>query len=400
MFCGSPETADAIRDGLKPDQRIQLLESREPGENLITEIRRLRPAAVVLTLDDASEKSLAQVSRVKESLAGLEVICASHDASPDFILRSLRSGARDFLRLPVNVEELRTVVSRTAEYCLEHLREAPKRGRVAAVFSGKGGCGASFVATNLAATLKAHTVLVDLNLQGGDLDLFLGLQPQYSIADLILNRRRLDDALLQTFLTNYSEQLSLLSSPRQVETAEGITPEQISEVLEILRGRFSYVVLDLQDTLNEVTLAALDQADDVILLMTLDIPAVRNAHRTLGLFGRLRYPPHKIHLVVNRLSKQADFDVTQVERYLSASVAASIHNDYKAVVNSINNGRPLVELQPSSVIAEDFRRLVGIVPGLSAAAPVPEPRKGFFESLFQRSVTREELDLNDALNKV
>src|SRR2546423_2757844 len=137
----------------------------------------------------------------------MAIISAARSDSSDLILRSLRAGARDFLRLPIVADELRTVLDRTIEFSAEQVEAPKKKGRMIAVFSSKGGCGTSFLATNLAAATNAPTVLADLNLQAGDLPLFLGLEPKYSIADLVENRARLDNELAARYVTPYSSNL-------------------------------------------------------------------------------------------------------------------------------------------------------------------------------------------------
>src|SRR5207237_9696643 len=144
----------------------------------------LRPTAAIITLPDANaEAALRYVERLSVECPQTAIICASRDASPDLILRSLRAGAREFLRLaPIRADEFRTVVDRIGEFRAVQPDVPKKRGRAIAVFSSKGGCGTSFIAANLAAAMNAPTVLVDLNLQAGDLALYLGIEPKFSIA--------------------------------------------------------------------------------------------------------------------------------------------------------------------------------------------------------------------------
>src|SRR6185436_8048024 len=120
------------------------------------------------------------------------------------------AGAREFLKLTISADELKTVLDRVVEFCAGQVEVRKKKGRMVAVFSSKGGCGTSFIATNLAASTTTRTALVDLNLQAGDLPLFLGVSPKYSFADMAENRARLDEALINSFVTPYSSNLALL----------------------------------------------------------------------------------------------------------------------------------------------------------------------------------------------
>lgn len=380
------ENFKELRAALLNEPNARILAGGDDAEQLFGEIVRLRPSAAIVALGANHESGLKFVSRVASESPRTAVICASADASPDLILQSLRAGAREFLRLPVNAEEFRTVVGRISEFCVGQEEVPKKRGRAVAVFSNKGGCGTTFIAANLAAALQRPSVLVDLNLQSGDLGLFLGVEPKFSISDLVENSARIDDSLLKSYLTPHSAKLSLLAAPREADTADEIEPEHIFEVIETLRERYDYVVIDPQHTFDAITLAALDQADDVILVLTLDIPAIRCAQRALAIFDRLGYPRRKIHVVVNRWSKQIDLDLREVERFLGERVMGYVQSDYRTAVNSINLGQPLVESDPASKIALELRQIAASVCGASevASAQTEHAKRTLFGSFLRR----------------
>src|SRR5919112_2762055 len=363
-----------LRGALSTQEGARLLVGGDDAEQIFPEIERLRPSAVVVALGPEPDAELRFVERVSRECPQSAVICASHDSSPDLILRSIRAGAREFLRLPVRAEEFATVYQRTAEFCAVQPEAPKRRGRVISVFSSKGGTGTTFIATNVAAALLKPTVLVDLNLQAGDLGLFLGVEAKFSIADLVENRERVDDSLLRSYLAPHSANLSLLAAPREADSADDIEAEHVFQVLEILRERHQYVVVDPQHTFDSITLAALDQSDEIVLVLTLDIPAIRSTQRALQIFDRLGYPRHKIHIVVNRFSRQIDLDLRQVERFLGERVMGYVQSDYKTAVNSINLGKPLVESEPNSKIAAELRQITATVTGATPVAPAAEAR--------------------------
>jgi len=373
-----------LRNALAAQEGARLLVGGDDPEQIFEEIVRLTPNAAVISLGAAPEAELRLVARIASECPRTAVICASRDSSPDTILRSIRAGAREFLRLPIIPEEFKTVYAKVAEVCAGQPETPKKRGRVVAVFSSKGGCGTTFVASNVAAALEAPTALIDLNLHAGDLGLFLGVEPKFSIADVVEHRERMDDSLLKSYLVPHSARLSLLAAPREADSADDIEPEHVFQVLELLRERFDYVVIDPQHTFDAITLAALDQADDILLVLTLDIPAIRSTQRALQIFDRLGYPRHKIHIVVNRFSRQIDLDLRQVERFLGERVMGYVQSDYRTAVNSINLGKPLVESEPSSKIAAELRQITAAVTGAVVAAPATEARGGLFGSLFRR----------------
>lgn len=391
------DTLQELRGAISADRRARVIASSTSAEKTYDEVAQLRPLACIITLGIAPEAGLSLIRRIAADHPEMMVICASRYSSPDLILNSLRAGAREFLRLPVKHEEITTVLDRTAEVCQAQLKASKKRGRAIAVFSNKGGCGTSLIATNLAAALGTPTALIDLNLEAGSLDLFLGAKPRFSIADVVENRERIDDALLASYLVSHSTNLALLAAPSEASLAEDIKPANIHEVMELLQARYDYVVADLPHTFDANTLAALDQADDILLVLALDISAIRNAQRALAIFERLGYKRHKVRIIVNRWSKQIDLDLQQVERFLGERVVGFIQSDYRAAVNSLNLGQPLVEFAGSSPIAADIKRIAGII--TETAPSSKKPRKKILGSLFHRQAGPTQLNLRTALGQ-
>jgi pilus assembly protein CpaE len=389
------ENFKEIRAALAADGRSQLLAGGNDPEQLHEEIVRLKPAAAIIALGSNAEQSIKFIQRLNVESPSTAVISAAQNASPDLILQSLRAGAREFLRLPISQDELRTIIDRVSEFSAGQVEAPKKKGRMISVFSSKGGCGTSFIATNLAATTGARTVLVDLNLQAGDLPLFLGVDPRYSFADMAENRDRLDDTLINSFVTPFSSSLSLLAAPREADSADEIEPEHVFEVLQRLRESYDYVVLDPQHTFDSITLAALDQSDEIVLVLTLDIPAIRSTQRALAIFDRLGYPRKKIRIVVNRWSKQIDLDLRQVEKFLGEPVIGYVPSDYQTAVTSINLGQPLVRSEPNSKIALEITRIaatIAINAGQGGVVEETKARRTFWSSLFKREVAQNQLE--------
>ena len=354
-----PDTVAGIAAALAASGRARLVSELHEPAQIHAEIVRQRPSTAIIVLSDSPEPELALIRQFAAEFPETMFIGASADASTDLILTSLRAGAREFLRLPINTDELEAILQRAAEYSRLHTPAKPtKRGRVIAVFSNKGGCGTSFISSNLAVSLGTPTVLMDLNLQAGDLGFFFHVEPKFSIADLIEHQTRMDDELLGSLLTPYSPNLSLLPAPTDVDAAVDVTAGHVLQTLELLRERYEYVVLDLAHTFDEITLAALDQADDILLVFTLDIMTVRSALRVLSILERLGYAREKIHAVVNRWSKNdVELGRPQIERLFGNRSVYLVPNDYRVAVNSINLGQPLVESRPTSAISMEIMRL-------------------------------------------
>jgi len=201
-------------------------------------------------------------------------------------------------------------------------------------------------------------------------------------------------------VTPHSKNLSLLAAPREADSADEIEPQHVFEVLQKLREHFDYVVLDPQHTFDSITLAALDQSDEIILVLTLDIPAIRSTQRALEIFDRLGYPRKKVRIVVNRWSKQIDLDLRQVEKFLGEPCIGFVPSDYQTAVNSINLGTPLVQAEPTSKIAAEIRRIAETIS--LGVAPIEQvsQRKGFLSSLLKKQPAQRQFKLETSMEKV
>lgn len=382
-----------IKDALISTTRARVLGQCCGLDEMLAEVIRLRPSAAILVLDgEDTEKYFSLIKQLVIVSPTTAIIAAASNASPSLILGSMRSGAREFLEIPIVASELDTVLNHISE--LRTVDEsAAKHGRVVAVFSGKGGSGVSFFGTNLAAAITAPTVLVDLNLQAGDSASFLGLDTKYSLADFVRNRMRLDDALIASLLTSHSANLSLVAAPNEAHEAEEIHPEHVTEVVHLLRQKFGCVVLDLPHTFDPITVGALDLADDILLMLTLDIPGIRSAKRALKVFDHLGYRKDKVRIVVNRWSKNIDVELHKIEGHLGEQLIGFVPNDYHKVMDSINLGRPLVQTEPASKIALEIKRIAGLVSQNGHTAS-PQPRKRLFGSMFGRDKSPTRLELS------
>jgi pilus assembly protein CpaE len=399
VLSNNTEASNELKVALSSGPNTRLLAECDSAERLMADLSLLRPSAIIVVLSQENpEREFTLIKNVIASHPETAVITASTDTSSSLILRSMRSGAHEFLPLPVVAEEFRTVVERVRELRLHDEGTSKKRGRIVAVFSGKGGAGVSFVATNLAAAMNGQTLLADLNLQAGDAASFLGIDPKYSVVDFIHNRARLDDSLINSFLITHSSRMSLLAAPPEAHEAEDVKPQNVTEILHLLRQRFDYIVLDLPHTFDASTVAALDVADDILIVLTLDIPGIRSTNRAIKVFNRLSYPKTKVHVVVNRWSKNIDVQLQKVEAHLDEQILGLIPNDYRKVMDSINLGQPLVESEPTSKITLEIKRIAALVSG-DVDKSSTQPRKGLLRGMFGRQNTSTALQLSPMMDK-
>jgi pilus assembly protein CpaE len=172
---------NAIRAALNTDSRAKLISGGNDPDQVYEVVTQHKPSAAIISLSTDGDRAIKLIQRLKADCPNTAIISAAKETSADLILQSLRSGAKEFLRLPIEAEELKTVFDQIAEYCAEKEGEEKKAGRMIAVFSSKGGCGTSFIATNIAYATDARTIIVDLNLESGELPLFLGVGSKFTL---------------------------------------------------------------------------------------------------------------------------------------------------------------------------------------------------------------------------
>ncbi len=366
-----------IRAALNTDSRARLMSGGNDPEQVYEVVTQHKPSAAIISLSTDGDQAIKLIQRLNSDCPNTVIISAAKETSADLILQSLRSGAKEFLRLPIDAGELKTVFDQIAEFCAEQAGEEKKLGRVVSVFSSKGGCGTSFVATNIACAAEKRTVIVDLNLESGELPLYLGVGSRYTIEDLVARHGKIDDRLISSFVTTCSQTLDLLAAPREVDPVEKIKPEYVLEALQRLAECYDLVILDLPHTYDPITLAALDQSDQIVLVITLDIPTLRSAQRALQIFERVGYSRKNIRILVNRWNKQVDLDLSQVEEFFDEPVMGLIPNEYQTVVNSINLGKPLIKTDPRSKIGREIKRITQVLSGETGEVQEPKQKRSW-----------------------
>ncbi len=228
------------------------------------------------------------------------------------------------------------------------------RGRVLTAFSPKGGTGKSVVATNLAAAFAAplgkRTLLIDLDLQFGDAAVMLGIEPERTIYDLIVEPGELDEAKLAGCTTAHASGVMILAAPLRPEDAEVVTEARLAAVLELVRDVYEVIIIDTSSFFHGPLLAALDRTDELLLLCALDAPTVRSVRRSLETLELLAFPGERIRLVLNRVDQRVGMKQVDVEEAFDRKIRFEVPSD-RAVPVSVNRAAPAVLGEPKSDVA-------------------------------------------------
>jgi pilus assembly protein CpaE len=346
-----------------------------PAELIADEYRRLAPGAAIVVVSAQTPQRFGLIYNVVA--AGGVVIVVSPSKDPELILRAMRAGAREFV-LESDHEELKLAVRSQAQVS----ETVDGNGSVITVFGAKGGVGATTIASNLAGALQtagARVCVIDLDFHLGDILSFMDVSGNYSITDVLQNMGRLDRDLLESSMMRHSSGVNVLAQSGKMEEAEHIKGSDIGNLLTFLRKHYDHVILDGVKGFDEISLAALDGSQHVLMVLTQDVPAVRNGQRCLELFTRLGYDQAKVKLVLNRYQKSSKITLEVVADTLKVPVSHAISNDFVSVIDAINRGLLLRDAAPRARLTQDIQGLMALVAGTRKDQA---PRKSFLGGLF------------------
>ena len=323
------------------------------------------------TLDLTTATGLAEAVRLTHPATA--VVLLRHDPAPEVYAEAMASGIGAVVAADDHAGLGAALARAKQAFEALHGPAAVREGRVFTVFSPKGGVGKTTMSVNLALALTrqgAQVCVLDLDLAFGDVAITLQLIPSHTIADAADSEADLDDALLSSLLTRHPSGLSILAAPTHPEGRERIPASLVRRVVQILRARFDYVVIDTPPGFDDQVLGAFDETDECVIVATLDVPTVKNTKVALETLDLLHLVRDHRHLVLNRADDEVGLSIANVEDILSSKVAASLPSSL-AVASATNHGDPIVASKPdhpvSLAIAGLARELVGAGPDLAAA---------------------------------
>ncbi len=360
-----PIGVEAIKGALGPDSLVL------PGLDALKGHLDVNPFedCIVLgpSVDQQDVFALAENLRVSRPSLGVVMVRRRIDTA--ILSDALRAGVREVVQ-ERDLAGLATAVKRQRDIAVR-LREqldpgdgadtGAHRGRVITVFSAKGGCGKTTLATNVAASLadagNGTVALLDLDLAFGDVAIALQLFPTHTIADAVPLGEDLDGPALLSLLTNHRSGLKALVAPMEPSLADTIDTSLTLRIIDLLREEFDYVVIDTPPALDDNVLGAFDRSDVVALMATLDIPALKNLKLTLETLDLIGFPRDKLKVVLNRADSKVGLAFSEVEKTLKAPIVAQIPSS-REVPASTNRGVALVSDDPKSPVSVAIRAFV------------------------------------------
>ena len=307
----------------------------------------------------------------------------SGSSEPDLLLAAMRAGCNEVLQNTLDPRQLAETFDRLERQWSANTGRARTTGHILSFFGAKGGVGTTTVAVTLAYFLvrqrNKKVLLIDNHPEFGHVCLYLGLDgTRYHFDELIRNVNRLDSTLLRGFIARHSSGLEVLSSPETHDLTRTVDPDALERTLEFLRGEYDYILLDCDTNLEEASLAVMDRSDQIYLVATPDIGAIRDLSRYIDGLSRNESTSSRLHIIINRHSSHGAIAVEQIEKAIRVPVEVRLCNAYTECQRAINVGEPIGP-DKKSEISTQFLRWVSILTG--DEAPKAQPAKKSF-SLF------------------
>jgi len=317
------------------------------------------PADVAIVhLDPDMETVLQMAGRVAAERPDLAVFALSESTDGQLILAAMRLGVREFLTKPLDTKFLASAFEKVTQ----RRTASATQGRLIAVLGSAGGVGATSIATNLAVELAGIATggvgLVDLDFRFGQVATMLDLESTYTIADLCETHQQLEPQMIERALVHHQSGVKVLARPNQFTQAENITAAHCAGVLTGLTSMHEYVVVDGPSRFDAGARAVLDLADDILLVMHLLVPCVRNLSRMIEGMREVGFNLDRVKLICNRSGRDSgSLSLDDVREILGLEVHAVLPEDWATLSGAINLGEPLAAHAPKSRLAAAFRDL-------------------------------------------
>jgi pilus assembly protein CpaE len=376
------ETRENIRKLLQFEADFEIVGAARNGHEGIELAIELQPDVILMDINMPDIDGITATETIRGEVPNAQIVILTVQADPNYMRRAMLAGARDFLTKPPSVDEMLAAIRRAGELAHEEKSKAKtvypvnpdnspmpvgmlRAGKIISVYSPKGGVGTTTLAVNLAVALQKDetpVVLVDGNMEFGDVSVFLKQKAKNSIVDLAPRANELDPDVIEEVISLHPESgIKILSAPSRPEFAESVTGEQFARVLDYLRNLYSYVLVDCSSSLSDVTLSAIDTSDLIILVTTQEIPAIKDSRLFLDLLQPLKISRERLLFVMNKYDKRIGIKPQKVSENFKQEIKVVVPFEEKVVLPSINRGVPFMLGEKSKSITRSFVSLTEAV---------------------------------------
>lgn len=349
-----------MRRILELEEGIEIVGEAVNGEEAIRWVNQKRPDIVIMDVQMPILDGIKATEAITTEHPEVGVIIVSVEGDTEHLRAAMVAGARNYLFKPYTSDELISAIQQVAQRQPVRMQSTPEESTIIAIYGPHGGLGKTTLAANLGVALlddQASVAVVDLSIQFGNMDVFLDVIPDKTWLDLTWNLDDLTANSLEHYLTVHESGLKVLCAPAKPQWADQIPAGGMQRVLTLMKGRFRYILLDLSSRISDVTLMALDMADLTLLIITQEVPYLRDANLFLDMVAETNYPMEKLRLILNRYDDRIEPSRVEIQKALQREIWWCIPNQGPVAMEAINRGQPFVLTHPHSPIA---RSIVGL----------------------------------------
>ncbi len=374
-----PEAREGVKKLLQFEQEFKVVGTASNGREAVQQAKELRPDIVIMDINMPDMDGLEAASRITKALPETGVIMMSVQDDTDYMQRAMLAGARFFLPKPPDMDKLYSTIHSVYDQYgpireqMKRMREGsgiispiidpdnkkrPDRaGHVIVVYSPTGGAGCTSIAISLASGLMKEgikTLLVDGNLQFGDVGAFLNLKPQSTISDLVENlEAELDIEYFENIVMTHDSGMKVLLGPPRPMMGVDIRdqqPDSVPQIVEQAAYHYDFIVVDTSRSIDNVIAGLFDKATKIVVVVNPNIPSIKNTRLTLEWFDQSGFPADKVCLVINkavldqRTAKDKGIPLPdKIQSYLRRPVEGILPLvDDKVILSAINRGVPVI----------------------------------------------------------
>jgi pilus assembly protein CpaE len=321
----------------------------------------------------SNDESMEAIRSLHNQDPGLILMMVAEEVTADLLRSAMRAGVSDVVLSPLDEPKIEAAIEQFTHDVLKRkigVRQAEpeqgEKGQIITITSAKGGSGKTVMATNVAMLLSRipdkKVVLVDADLQFGDVCLLLQIEPRFTMVNAAHELHHLDAEILDSLLTEHPTGLKVLAAPLEPAFADDITTAGLMQMLDILQESYDYVVVDTASMLDELILSLIEKANHVLMVVDMDLPSLKNAKLALETLRLLKFSTSNVSLVMNRNNAKNKLNNKEIEGALKMAISAAVPSD-ASVPNSVNEGRPVVETDPKGKVAKGFEDVAELVAG-------------------------------------